>query len=139
MPSWSNPQSLAFIPTGKLVTFMALHQAGDTQYVQIIDSNLQPIQFEPMLGGSAEFPISGQGSTVGFFDNGVGKFIMQDGFQIQFGSSASSPPTVAATGPNEFFINKVNKGGGALFVTEDGGDQDYNDTSFVIQYYGSQG
>lgn len=139
MVSWSKSQSLDFIPSGKLVTFTALHQSSAVQYVQIIDSNNQPISFTTLSGESARFPISGQGATVAFLTNGAGRFAMQKGLQIQFGSSNSSPPKVAAANPNEFFINGDVVGGGTLFVTEDGDDNDYNDTSFVIEWYKYQG
>lgn len=133
--NWSSPQSLAFIPDGKLVTFTAMHQAEYTQYVQIIDANNQPITFQLLDDSYASFPISGSGTEVGFLQNGAGKFTMASGMQVQFGSSGPKIPLVSAANPNEFFINNAIFGGGTMYVTEDGGDMDYNDTSFVIQWY----
>ncbi|QQQ00796.1 hypothetical protein [Lysobacter enzymogenes] len=132
---WSAPQSLAYIPTGKLVTFTAMHQAEYTQYVQIIDANNRPISFYCLDGSQATFPISGSGVSVGFLQNGAGRFTMAAGLQVQFGSSGSKVPLVSAGNPVQFFINGSVFGGGTLYVTEDGGDMDYNDTSFVIQWY----
>jgi hypothetical protein len=137
--NWSSPQSLGFIPTGKLVTFTAMHQAEYTQYVQIIDANNQPITFNLLHGGTATFPISGSGTEVDFLQNGAGSFTMADGMQVQFGSSGPKIPLVSAANPNEFFINNAVFGGGTMYVTEDGGDMDYNDTSFVIQWYAFAG
>ncbi|GAB4185728.1 MAG: hypothetical protein Tsb002_09740 [Wenzhouxiangellaceae bacterium] len=139
MSDWTSPQSLAFIPNGKLVTFTALHQAALTQYVQIIDSNGNPIAFTTLDGQSARFPISGTGTTVGFFTNGAGKFTMQEGYKIQFKNSGSNVSLVSAANPNQFFINGTIFGGGTMFVTEDQGGTDYNDTSFVIQWYQYEG
>ncbi|ALN88144.1 fucose-binding lectin II family protein [Lysobacter capsici] len=131
---WSAAQSLAYIPDGKLVTFTAMHQAEYTQYVQIIDANNQPISFYCLDGSQATFPISGSGVNVGFLQNGAGRFTMASGMQVQFGSSGPNVPKVSAGTPVVFFINKI-FGGGTLYVTEDGTDNDYNDTSFVIQWY----
>lgn len=131
---WSAAQSLAYIPDGKLVTFTAMHQAEYTQYVQIIDANSQPISFYCLDGSQATFPISGSGVNVGFLQNGAGRFTMASGMQVQFGSSGPNVPKVSAGTPVVFFINKI-FGGGTLYVTEDGTDNDYNDTSFVIQWY----
>ncbi len=139
MSNWSAPQSLAFIPTGKLVTFTALHQAANTQYVQIINASGNPISFTTLSGQTATFPISGVGTSVSFFDNGSGKFYMQDGLQIQFKNSGSQTSLVSAANPNQFFINGIIYGGGTLFVTEDQGGTDYNDTSFTIQWYQYEG
>lgn len=133
--NWSNPQSLAYIPDGKLVTFTAMHQADYTQYVQIIDANGNPITFTLMTGDQASFPISGQGTEVGFFNNGSGHFTMKSGMQVQFGSDGPHVPKVSAANPNQFFIQNAIFGGGTMYVTEDGGDEDYNDTSFVIEWY----
>lgn len=139
MSDWSSPLSLSYIPTGKLVTFTALHQAANTQYVQIINSSGNPISFNTLDGGTANFPISGAGTTVGFLNNGAGKFYMQDGLQVQFKSSGSQTPSVSAANPNIFYINGVTYGGSNIYVTEDGGGTDYNDTSFVIQWYTYEG
>lgn len=139
MSNWSNPQSLAFIPSGKLVTFTAMHQAALTQSVQIIDSNNQPIPFTKLDGGTAVFPISGTGTQVGFFTNGAGKFRMSDGYKIQFKNSGSQTSIVSVANPNQFFINGIIFGGGTMYVTEDQGGQDFNDTSFVIQWYKFEG
>ena len=117
------------------MTFTALHQAALTQYVQIIDSNNTPISFTTLSGSSATFPISGQGTSVGFFQNGAGQFHMQAGYQIQFKNSGSITSLVSAANPNQFFINGIIYGGGTMFVTEDQGGTDFNDTSFVIQWY----
>lgn len=136
---WSAPQSLAYIPTGKLVTFTAMHQAQYTQYVQIIDANSQPISFYCLDGSQASFPISGSGVDVAFLQNGAGRFTMASGMQIQFGSNGPYVPKVSAGNPVQFFIDSVVRGGGTLYVTEDGTDDDYNDTSFVIQWYQSLG
>ncbi|MFK3647899.1 hypothetical protein ACI2IY_05605 [Lysobacter enzymogenes] len=132
---WAAPQSLGYIPSGKLVTFTAMHQAEYTQYVQIIDANNQPISFYALDGSQAKFPISGSGVNVGFLQNGAGRFTMADGMKVQFGSSGSQPPKVSAGTPVVFFIVDQIFGGGTLYVTEDGADNDYNDTSFVIQWY----
>ncbi|KWS06087.1 hypothetical protein AZ78_3641 [Lysobacter capsici AZ78] len=131
---WSAAQSLAYIPDGKLVTFTAMHQAEYTQYVQIIDADGNPISFYCLDGSQATFPISGSGVNVGFLQNGAGRFTMASGMQVQFGSSGPNVPKVSAGTPVVFFINKI-FGGGTLYVTEDGTDNDYNDTSFVIQWY----
>lgn len=131
---WSAAQSLAYIPDGKLVTFTAMHQAEYTQYVQIIDADGNPISFYCLDGSQATFPISGSGVSVGFLQNGAGRFTMASGMQVQFGSSGPYVPKVSAGTPVVFFINKI-FGGGTLYVTEDGTDNDYNDTSFVIQWY----
>jgi len=139
MSDWSPPISLSFIPTGQLVTFTAMHQAAYTQSVQIIDSNKHPISFQTLSGGSASFPISGIGTTIGFFENGAGKFTMQAGYQVQFMSSGSAVPLVAVSNPSSFFINNQIYGGGVLMVTEDGGGTDYNDTSFVLEWYSQMG
>lgn len=135
MSNWSSAIDLSFIPTGNLVTFTAMHQAAYTQYVQIIDSNNNPISFNTLSGGSASFPISGSGTTIGFFDNGSGKFTMQSGYKVQFKSSGSSTPDVANSTVSTFLINGQTYGGGVMFVTEDGGGTDYNDSSFVLQWY----
>lgn len=132
---WTAPQSLAYIPKGKLVTFTAMHQAAYTQYVQIIDASGRPISFHCLDGSQASFPISGSGVDVGFLQNGAGRFTMASGMQVQFGSSGPKVPLVSAGNPVQFFINNQIFGGGTLYVTEDGGDMDYNDTSFVIQWY----
>ena len=132
---WSAPQSLAYIPTGKLVTFTAMHQAAYTQYVQIIDAGGRPISFYCLDGSQATFPISGSGVEVGFLQNGAGRFTMADGLQVQFGSSGPNIPLISAGNPVVFFIQNKIFGGGTLYVTEDGADMDYNDTSFVIQWY----
>ena len=139
MSNWTNPQSLSFIPSGKLVTFTAMNQAAYTQYVQIIDSHGNPISFNKLDGGTASFPISGSGQNVGFFTNGSGSFRMQDGYKIQFKNSGSKTSLVAAANPNLFYINGQTYGGGTMYVTEDGGGTDYNDTSFVIQWYQHEG
>lgn len=131
---WSAPQSLAYIPDGKLVTFTAMHQAEYTQYVQIIDAGGNPISFYCLDGSQANFPISGSGVNVGFLQHGAGRFTMASGMQVQFGSSGPYVPQVSAGTPVVFFINKI-FGGGTLYVTEDGTDNDFNDTSFVIQWY----
>jgi hypothetical protein len=137
--NWTAPQSLSFIPNGKLVTFTAIHQAAYTQYVQIIDKNGSPISFNLLGGGAASFPINGTGSSADFFINGSGKFMMQDGMKVQFANSGPSLSIVSAANPNQFFINGEIYGGGTLFVTEDSGGVDYNDTSFVIQWYKYEG
>ena len=139
MSDWTSPQSLAFIPNGKLVTFTAMHQAAFTQYVRIIDSNGNPISFTTLDGSSANFPISGTGTRVGFFNNGAGSFYMREGYKIQFKNSGSQVSLVSAANPNQFFINGQIYGGGTMFVTEDQGGTDYNDTSFVIQWYQYEG
>ena len=137
--NWSKPMSLAFIPAGKLVTFTALHQAAYTQYVQIIDSSGRPISFTTLTGQPAQFPIQGQGTNVGFFENGSGSFYMQDGLQIQFANSGGQESLVAVANPTQFFINGQIFGGGTLMVTEDQGGTDYNDTSFCIEWYKFEG
>jgi hypothetical protein len=134
-PVWSAPQPLDFIPAGKLVTFTAMHQSSATQYVQIIDQSQRPIQFTRLDGSTATFPISGSGAEVGFLANGAGSFIMANGLQIQFASSNGFAPQVAAAAPSDFYINEKHYGGGIMFVTEDGYDNDFNDTSFVLQWY----
>lgn len=137
--NWSDPQSMEYIPSGKLVTFTAMHQAEYTQYVQIIDANNQPISFTRLDGGEATFPISGSGVEVGFLQDGAGHFTMSDGMRVQFGSSGPSTPKVSAANPTQFFIINKIFGGGTMYVTEDGVDNDYNDTSFVIQWYAYAG
>ena len=137
--NWSAPMPLDFIPNGKLVVFTAMHQAAYTQYVQIIDSSGNPISFTNLSGQSTPFPISGQGESVNFFPNGAGKFYMQSGLQVQFSSSGSSVSLVEVSNPSEFYIGSTVYGGTALFVTEDGGGTDYNDTSFCIQWYAFEG
>jgi mannose-binding lectin len=137
--NWSQPLSLSFIPTGKLVTFTALHQAALTQYVQIIDPSGKPIAFTTLTGQAAQFPIQGQGTQVGFFTNGAGSFTMQQGLQVQFANSGSQTSLVSYANPTQFFINGQIFGGGTLIVTEDQGGTDYNDTSFVIEWYQFQG
>lgn len=132
---WSTPQTLSYVPDGKLVTFTAMHQAEWTQYVRIIDGSGQPISFYRLDGTEERFPISGSGTDVGFLDNGAGRFTMASGMQIQFGSGGPYTPKVSAANPTQFFINNQIFGGGTMYVTEDGGDEDYNDTSFVIQWY----
>lgn len=137
---WSAPQPLSFIPSevgpaGKLVTFTAMHQAENIQYVQIIDQYNNPIEFTRLDGSAGQFPISGSGTTAGFLQDGAGSFKMQDGLQIQFGSSGSLIPQVAAANAANFYINDSFYGGGIMFVTEDGTDNDFNDTSFVLQWY----
>lgn len=139
MSDWSTAQSLSFIPAGRLVTFNALHQAALTQYVQIIDSSNNPISFTTLDGGSASFPISGAGTNVGFFTNGAGKFRMAAGYQIQFKNSGGSTSLVAAASPSLFYINGQDFGGGVMYVTEDQGGTDYNDTSFTLQWYTYEG
>ncbi|WP_408952144.1 hypothetical protein [Lysobacter sp. Hz 25] len=136
---WSNPQSLEYIPDGKLVTFTAMHQASYTQYVQVIDSGGNPISFNLLDGTQETFPISGSGVEVGFLQNGAGRFIMAQGMQVQFGSSGPYIPKVSAGDPIEFFGDSKILGGGTLYATEDGTDNDYNDTSFVIQWYALAG
>ena len=139
---WSSPQSLSYIDPGKLVTFTAMHQAEDTQYVQIIDASNQPISFYCLDGSQAKFPISGSGTEVGFLQNGAGRFTMASGMQVQFGSSGPYVPLVAASTEAVFFLVDKMRGGGVLYVTEDGGpdgDMDYNDTSVVIQWYETPG
>jgi hypothetical protein len=119
-----------------------MHQAGYTQYFQVIDANGKPIQFSP-LDGALElfpfFPISGSGSPVGFFTNGYGSFIKSDGMQIQFGSSGPKIPTVGASDPYQFFIDGTCRGGGSMYATEDGDDMDYNDTTVALQWYNAAG
>lgn len=137
--NWSKPASLAFIPTGKLVTFTALHQAAYTQYMQIIDRSGEPIAFTTLTGQSARFPIEGQGTQVGFFNNGSGKFYMRDGLQIQFANSGGRQSLVEYANPTQFFINGQIFGGGTLIVTEDQGGTDYNDTSVAIEWYKFEG
>ena len=139
MSNWTSPQSLSFIPDGKLVTFTALHQAALTQYVQITNSSGTPISFDKLDGGAASFPISGSGTAVGFFTNGAGSFRMQSGYQIQFKNSGSQTSLVSAANPNPFYINGTTFGGGTMYVTEDQGGTDYNDTSFTIQWYQFEG
>jgi hypothetical protein len=139
---WSSPQSLDYITVGKLVTFTAMHQAENTQYVQIIDANNQPISFYRLDDSQASFPISGSGTEVGFLQDGAGRFTMASGMQVQFGSSGPYVPLVAASTEAVFFLVDAIRGGGVLYVTEDGGpdgDMDYNDTSVVIQWYASAG
>ncbi len=139
---WASPQSLDYIPVGKLVTFTAMHQAEYTQYVQIIDAGGQPISFYRLDGSQANFPISGSGTEVGFLQDGAGRFTMASGMQVQFGSSGPYVPLVAASTEAVFFLADATRGGGVMYVTEDGGpdgDMDYNDTSFVIQWYAFAG
>lgn len=139
---WANAIELDWIPIGKLVTFTAMHQAGDTQYFQVVDSNLNPISFAPLANSfelGTTFPVSGTGSDVGFFTNGYGSFIMATGLKVQFGSNASGPPTVVASTPFQFFVDTLCRGGGTIYITEDGGDSDYNDTAVVLQWYGQSG
>jgi mannose-binding lectin len=138
---WTNPLDLSWIPNDKLVTFTAMHQAGYTQYFQVIDANGNPILFSP-LDGSLElpfFPISGTGSKVGFFTNGYGSFTKSDGMQIQFGSDGPNVPSVATAGPYQLFADNACRGGGTTYVTEDGDDMDYNDTAVVLQWYDRPG
>ena len=137
--NWSSPQSLAYIPTGKIVTFTALHQASFTQHIQVVDTRGNPIQFDLLGNGIAIFPISGSGTSVNFFINGSGKFIMQEGMKVQFANSGGQVSSVSATNPNQFFIDGKIYGGGTLYATEDGGGTDFNDTSFVIQWFDSIG
>lgn len=132
---WSQPQTLDFIPNGKLVTFTAMHQSSSIQYIQIVDGSGNPIGFTRLDGSTARFPISGSGAKIGFLDNGAGFFIMAPGLQIQFGSSGLLVPQVAAASPSDFYINDNHYGGGIMFVTEDGTDNDFNDTSLVLQWY----
>jgi len=143
MSNWTSPQSLSFIPDGKLVTFTALHQAQLTQYIQITTSSGTPISFNNLDGSAASFPISGSGTTVGFFTDGAGSFKMKSGYQIQFKNSGSQTSVVSAANPNLFYINGTTYGGGSMYVTEDlpggSGESDYNDTSFVIQWYQYEG
>jgi len=136
---WSNSQSLAYVPNGKLITFTALHQAAFTQYIQVIDAAGTPIQFDLLGGGTANFPISGTGTTLDLFINGGGKFIMQEGYQVQFANNGNKVSSVSATNPNQFFINGQITGGGTLYVTEDSGDNDYNDSSLAVQWFNSIG
>ncbi|ALN78649.1 hypothetical protein [Lysobacter antibioticus] len=136
---WSNAQSLEYIPPGKLVTFTAMHQASYTQYVQIIDSGGKPISFYRLDGTQETFPISGSGVEVDFLQNGAGRFTMASGMQVQFGSSGPYIPQVSAGNPIEFLGDNKILGGGTLYATEDGTDNDFNDTSFVIQWYALAG
>lgn len=140
---WTSPLDLTWIPSGKLVTFTAMHQAGCTQYFQVIDANNNPIPFFALDGAQGLplllFPVSGSGTKVGFLTNGSGSFIKFDGMQIQFGSSGPNVPLVAAAGPYQFSIDSVLHGGGTTYVTEDGDDMDYNDTAVVLQWYNSPG
>lgn len=133
--NWSKPMPLDFIPVGKLVTFTALHQAAYTQYVQIITPSGAPITFTTLVGGQGQFPIQGQGTTVGFLENGSGSFYMQSGLQIQFGNSSGSTSLAQMSSPSIFYINGQNFGGGTFFAVEDQGGTDYNDTSVSIQWY----
>ena len=137
--NWSKPVSLAFIPSGKLVTFTALHQAKFTQYMQIIDSAGRPISFTTLSGEAAQFPIEGQGVQVGFFNNGSGRFYMSEGLQIQFANSSGQESLVEYANPTQFFINGQIYGGGTLIVTEDQGGTDYNDSSVSIEWYKFEG
>jgi mannose-binding lectin len=137
--NWSQPIPLSWIPNGKLVTFTALHQAALTQYVQIIDPSGKPISFTTLTGNSVQFPISGTGTNVGFFENGAGSFYMQQGYQIQFANSGGQTSLVSQANPTQFFIFGQVFGGGSVFVTEDQGGTDYNDTSLWIEWYAFQG
>ncbi|MFC3032182.1 hypothetical protein ACFOEE_06600 [Pseudoalteromonas fenneropenaei] len=139
MSDWSAPQRLD-IPANKLVIFNATHQAAYQQYIQIIDSNNQPINFQNFSGSTFTFPISGSGTGVNLFGNGNGKFIMQAGYQIQFRSSGGKVPLVAAS-TTQFTLNGVTYGGGIMFVTDDQGtaEPDYNDTALTLQWFSSQG
>jgi hypothetical protein len=136
---WTSPLDLNWIPNGKLVTFTAMHQAAYLQYFQVTDTSGNPITFTRLDGGQATFPISGSGTDVGFLANGCGHFTKSDGMQIQFGSGGPTVPLVAAATPNRFFIDGSLRGGGAMYVTEDGTDMDYNDTTVVLQWYTSVG
>jgi mannose-binding lectin len=133
--NWSPAYPLSFIPIGNLVTFSALHQAANVQYVQILDSNNNPISFKTLTGQQAQFPIQGQGTQAGFFTNGAGSFTMQAGYKVQFANSGPSVSLVANTNPNVFYINGQVYGGGIFFCTEDQGGTDYNDTSLSIEWY----
>lgn len=139
---WANPINLDWIPSGSLVAFTAMHQADYTQYFQVVDAGGNPISFSP-LAGSFEFlpsfPVSGAGPDLGFFTNGYGSFTKADGMQVQFGSSGANPPSVLASTPFQFFADGDCRGGGTIYVTEDGGDDDYNDTGVVLQWYGQSG
>jgi len=137
--NWSKPQSLDYIPEGKLVTFTALHQALYTQYVQIIDSAGAPIAFNTLAGQAAQFPISGSGTVVGFLNNGAGCFYMRKGHQIQFANSGGQTSLPLMSSPSLLYINGQNFGGGAFFGVEDQGGTDYNDTSFNLQWYTYEG
>lgn len=137
--NWSDAIVLDFIPDGNLVTFTAMHQADYNQYVRIIDENNTPIPFETLDQKSVAFPITGQGVRVDFFVNGTGKFRMQNNYKIQFASSGSGKPRIEMSNPTDFFIEGTSYGGTALFVTEDGGGTDYNDTSFCLQWYSKEG
>ena len=137
--NWSTPQSLVYIPENKLVTFTAIHQAQYEQHIQVIDAGGNPIQFDLLGGGTAHFPIHGSGTTANFFTNGSGKFIMKTGMKVQFANTGGPVSKVSATNPNQFFIEGQIFGGGVLYATEDGGGTDYNDTSFVVQWYATMG
>jgi hypothetical protein len=120
-----------------------MHQAGYIQYFKVIDTNGNPIQYSP-LDGALElpilfFPTSGSGSNVGFLTNGYGSFTKSDGMHIQFGSSGPNVPSVATAGPYQFFADGATRGGGTMYVTEDGDDMDYNDTAVVLQWYDRPG
>lgn len=137
--NWTDAQSLAWIPNGKMVTFTAMHQAAWKQYIRIIDENGRVISFETLQGEMAEFPIEGQGSNVGFFKNGSGKFLMKKGLKVQFANSGGEESAFIMTTPSQFFINETVYGGCALYVTEDEGGTDYNDSSFTLQWYELEG
>lgn len=137
--NWTDPISLSFLPSGKLVSFTAVAQAAYTQYVQVIDGTTgNPISFNDSNGNPQTFPVSGAGTGGELF--GVGSFTMQNGYKIQFASSGSATPEYIQSKVANLNHGTTNFGKGTFFGTEDSpngnpSSYDYNDTVLWLQSY----
>lgn len=129
--AWSAPDSLNFIPEGKLVSFFALYATPQKQMAKITD-NGAPISFSNGQSEPAEFPISGQGSGVGFFENGTGLFRMKGGLKLALLDTASDPTVVKSANPAVLFM-KQTIGGTNLYAVK-GNNGEYA-ARVVITWY----
>ena len=141
---WTKPVDVSILfgqqALGKLVTFTVLHQAELTQYVKITNQEDEPITFTTMNGEESSFPISGQGTTVGFFNDVAGYFFLEEGYQIYFANSGTQQSKFQLGGPTTFTVNGEVYGGVLLFAVEDfGGEEEYDDTTMILEWYKENG
>ena len=146
---WSDPISLDLLeaPEGKTVSFTAIHQAALKQHVRILNSDGEAIDFELIKTEDdrsqpdrEDFPISGQGTSIGFFQYGAGHFEYEPGMTVQFANNGTCLTKAMHSNPSPIYVDGKKYGGVLWFVAEDfGGAREYDDTTLVLEWYEKMG